>query len=98
MSKQNLPEGMAQVMPRIRCVPVDTNVLLKNMTRDVRQWPNPTGLRFLGESGTLSTYAAPHVGAEVDEKLDAWMRDRGAIPRSPAASGGSTIYPASSGS
>ncbi len=75
-----MPVGIVQVMPRIRCVPVDTNVLLKNIARDVRQWPNPTGLRFLGESGTLRPFAATHVGAEVDEKLYAWMRDRGCDP------------------
>ncbi len=80
VTKQTFPSGMAQFMPRIRCAPVDTNVLLKNIARDVYQWPHPTGLRLLGESETLRLYAAAHVGDEVEEKLEAWMRDRGRDP------------------
>ncbi len=80
MVKETHPKSIVQLMPRIRPGPVDTNVLLKNIARDVRQWPNPTGMRLLGGSGALRLYAGAHVADEVEERLDSWMQDRGRDP------------------
>ncbi len=80
MVKETLPKSMVQLLPRTRAVPVDTNVLLNNIARDVHQWPHPTGLRLLGGSEALRLYACAHVVDEVEEKLDSWMQDRGRDP------------------
>lgn len=80
-SHSHVRKTIEQILPRIRCIPVDTNVLLKNVARDVFQWPRPTGLRHLVGSGVLRPYAAVHVRDEVEEKMDTWMEDRGRNPR-----------------
>ena len=80
MTETTYSTGIERLMPRIRFVPVDTGVLLNNISREVLQWPRPTILRQLMDSWTLRPYAAAHVRDEMEEKLDGWIRDRGRDP------------------
>jgi hypothetical protein len=56
--------------PRIKFAAVDANVLLKNISRDVRDWPRPTRMRSLMAGGMYRLFAADHVFDEVNEHLD----------------------------
>lgn len=56
---------------------LDTNVLLKNIARDVRDDPLPTALRCVIQVGALRPYVGPHVVGEVDRRIDRWMSERG---------------------
>jgi hypothetical protein len=58
-------------MPQIRYRILDTNVLLKNIGRDVRDHPRPTRMRLITAIGAFRAYVGPHVVYEVEEHIDA---------------------------
>jgi hypothetical protein len=60
--------------------PVDTNMLLNNLAREVAQWPSLTWFTLLARLGVFRPYCAPHVVLEVEEKLDRFMSRRGRDP------------------
>ncbi len=64
-------------MPQIRYGILDTNVLLKNIGRDVRDHPRPTRMRLITAIGAFRAYVGPHVVGEVEEHIDAWTLARG---------------------
>ena len=70
------PIEVRPLMPQIRYRPLDTNVLLKNIARDVRGYPVPTAIRLLGVLGALRLYVGPHVVSEVEEHIDAHMLEQ----------------------
>jgi hypothetical protein len=44
-------------LPRMRFAPIDTNMLLNNILRDVRGWPRPTHMRALAAGGLFWLFA-----------------------------------------
>jgi acetylornithine deacetylase/succinyl-diaminopimelate desuccinylase-like protein len=76
LARQLFPAQVRPVLPRIRFGIADTNVILKNIGRDVRDWPRPTRMRILTETGAIRFYVGRHIVEEVEEKIDAWMTAR----------------------
>jgi hypothetical protein len=60
-----------------RCLLPDTNVLLSDIARFVRQHPKPTALHDMSRTGLVRVYLSQTVVTEVDEHIDTWMSARG---------------------
>lgn len=71
---------LAPLLPAIRWEIVDTNVLLKNIKKDVELSPSATAMGRLRTAGALRLFAPYHVELEMEEHLDRWMTDRGVDP------------------
>jgi predicted nucleic acid-binding protein len=70
-------EPARDYLPRIRFAPVDANVLLNNILRDVRDWPRPTQMRLLAAGGMYRLFAPDHISGEVEGHLDRVAMERG---------------------
>jgi predicted nucleic acid-binding protein len=79
LAHQGLPR-LAALLPEIRWEIVDTNVLLKNIKKDVELLPSATAMRQLRTAGALRLLAPDHVELEMEEHLDRWMTDRNVDP------------------
>jgi PIN domain len=55
----------------------DTNVLLSDIARFVRQHPKPTALQEMSRTDLVRVFLSETVVAEVDEHIESWMYDRG---------------------
>ena len=60
-----------------RCILPDTNVLLSDIAKFVRQHPKPTALHDMSRTGLVRVFLSQTVVTEVDEHIDSWMSVRG---------------------
>jgi hypothetical protein len=70
-------ELVIDYLPRTRFAVVDANVLLKNISRDARQWPDTSLMLSLAQRGWYRVFAAEHVYGEVEDHLDCVIADSG---------------------
>jgi predicted nucleic acid-binding protein len=74
------PAEIRNLLPTPVLIPVDSNMLLKNIARDVREAPKRTHIRVLAELGVLRLFAGYHVYDEMNEHLSEFMVGQGLDP------------------
>lgn len=74
------PTQIGNLLPAAVPIPVDSNMLLKNIAREVRDAPKPTHIRILAELGVLRLFAGSHVYDEMNEHLSEFMIGQGLDP------------------
>lgn len=60
-----------------RCLLPDTNILLSDIAKFVRQHPKPTALHDMSRTQLVRVFLSESVITEVDEHLEDWMAGRG---------------------
>ena len=74
------PIAVGELMARRlepRCLLPDTNVLLSDLAKFVRQHPKPTALNDMSRTGLVRVFLSQTVVTEVDEHIGSWMSVRG---------------------
>ncbi len=74
------PTQVRNLLPTAVLIPVDSNMLLKNIARDVRDAPKRTHIRTLAKLGVLRLFAGSHVYDEMNKYLSEFMVARGLDP------------------